>query len=132
MEVDFLRKALFILLFAAGSLAAQSREWYMSAGIHAAGTTADAVSSWRYGEGNELLCSREGTFGVRGVAIKGALSGALLGAQWLILRKVHSRGVDRAFSVINVVLGGSLGAVAAHNYAVRYREEDKEAKETNH
>ena len=121
-------KVLLALLFAS-ALSAQSRQWYMSAGIQAAGSTADAVSSWRYGEGNELLCSREGTFGGRGVAIKGALSGALLGVQWVILRKFHSRRLDKAFSVINVTLGGALGAVAAHNYAVRWREEAKEAKD---
>src|SRR3979490_3015309 len=64
-----------------------SKLWRFSAAFLGAVTIADVQSSVGRQEGNPLLASHNGQFSGRGMALKGAGVGAMLGVQWLLLRK---------------------------------------------
>jgi len=88
--------------------------WKRSLAVLAASTVLDAHSSIGRRELNPLLRDATGRFGTRGIAIKTAMTGAALGAQWLLLRR-SERGM-KAAAAINFGLSGTLAAVAVHNY----------------
>src|SRR5882724_13264198 len=87
----------FFLLFSLFSLHAQAQEfqqearhgklWRVSVAILGAVTIADMQSSVGRMEANPLLSSSDGRFSGRGMALKGVGVGAMVGAQWLLLRK---------------------------------------------
>src|SRR5260370_16822747 len=89
-------KKLMGLLVIFGMFSAQSQAeeyhshnklWRFSAAFLGAVTIADMQSSVGRQEGNPLLASQNGQFSGRGMALKGAGVGAMLGVQWLLLRK---------------------------------------------
>jgi len=106
-------------LFATTAFAQDGRRgfWRASVVTLLAATTADAHSSFGRLEANPLLRGRDGRFDLRGVAIKGGISGGAILVQYLLLRK-HPRA-EGAASVANFVFAGALGGVAAYNYGRR-------------
>lgn len=65
----------------------RGRFWKASVVALAGATAADAASSVGRIELNPVLRSADGRFGARGIAIKAAISGGAVFAQWLLLRK---------------------------------------------
>lgn len=78
-----------------------------------AATVVDAHSSWRKDELNPLLAGSAGKFGMRGVAIKGALNSAWVVSQMMVLRKTRAH---RTFAIVNFALAAFYTASAFHNY----------------
>src|ERR1700730_3189288 len=77
-------------LFSAQSQAEERRHtklWRISAAVLGAVTIADMQSSVGRQEANPFLASPNGQFGGRGMALKGAGIGAMLGVQYLMVRK---------------------------------------------
>ena len=97
----------------------QWKYWAASAAVHAAGTSADAYSSWHQVENNRLLCGANGQFGARGVGFKIGTFAAVTGVEYGVLRLTHSRRAAKAFIVVNFVLGTGYGAIAARNFRVQ-------------
>ena len=71
----------------------------------AAGTGADAATSWHKSESNGLLASSDGTFGAKGLGIKAGLAGGLLLPQ--ILFRKH-KDLRTAFTVGNFAQAGHI------------------------
>ena len=69
----------------------KSKIWKVSAAILGAVTIADAQSSMGRPEANAFLRSNDGRFAGRGVALKGVVVGAALGAQWLLTPQESER-----------------------------------------
>lgn len=92
-----------------------NRVWMLSMAAMLAGTSADAATSWGKMEGNGLLASPNGQFGVRAVGIKGALAAALLVPQ-LVLR--HNKTMRTRFTIANFVEAGVFTGVSIHNLGV--------------
>jgi hypothetical protein len=92
------------------------KTWTWSLAPLVASQAFDAASSYGYRELNPLLADLNGGFGAKGVAIKFAVVGALIGAEYLILRK--SPRSSRFFAVLNWSGAGVTAGLAVHNYAV--------------
>ena len=105
------------LLFTSQPARAEHRLFKASLGILAAGTAADAATSWGKMEGTPWLRDARGRFGARGLAIKGGIAGGVALGTWLIHRR-HP-GADRPLAVVNFAVGGSALALAVHNHGVR-------------
>ncbi len=90
--------------------------WLTSIAAMTGSTAADAYSSWHKRESNGLLASSDGTFGVKGVALKSAIGGAILVPQ--ILFRKH-RDWHLAFAVSNFAEAGVFAGATAHNLAVK-------------
>ena len=86
--------------------------WIASIFAMTAGTAADAATSWHRRESNSLLASSNGTFGGKGLAIKGGISAGMLAPQ-LIFRKHHDW--HTAFSVGNFAEAGIYAGTSIHN-----------------
>ncbi|HEY3456605.1 MAG TPA: hypothetical protein VGK64_18650 [Bryobacteraceae bacterium] len=89
--------------------------WIASIVAMAAGTGADAATSWHKRESNGLLASSDGTFGTKGLAIKAGLAGGLLVPQ--ILFRKH-RDLRTAFTIGNFAQAGIFTGVAIHNAGI--------------
>jgi hypothetical protein len=87
--------------------------WAASIAAMAAGTSADAVSSWDKREGNSLLASSNGMFGARGVGIKAGIAAGVLLPQ-IILRK--HKELRTAFVLGNLTEAGVFTGAAIHNF----------------
>ena len=81
----------------------------------AAGTGADAATSWHKRESNGLLASSDGTFGAKGLAIKAGLAAGLLVPQILFRKHTDLR---TAFTVGNFAQAGIFTGVAIHNAGI--------------
>jgi hypothetical protein len=94
--------------------------WKASIVALVAASAVDAHSSWGKVEANPLLANGNGRFGLQSLALKGAITGGALGAQWLFLRHNGSNGATakgrRVATVANFALAGIYARVAAHNY----------------
>ena len=90
--------------------------WLTSIAAMTAGTAADAYSSWHKRESNSLLASADGTFGVKGVALKSAIAGSVLVPQFF-LRKHHDWHLP--FAASNFVEAGIFAGATAHNLKVK-------------
>jgi hypothetical protein len=108
---------LALLLLLALPLAAQDSPqswWWVHGGlaVYAAGTAADATTSYGYPEENGLL-RQNGTFGTRGAVLKLAAFGATaavsytLGWKWPKMR--------RALGIIDGACGVTFGVMAVRN-----------------
>ena len=86
--------------------------WIASIFAMTAGTAADAASSWNRRESNSLLASSNGTFGSKGLAIKGAIAAGMLAPQ-IIFRK--HRDWHTAFAVGNFAEAGIYTGTTIHN-----------------
>lgn len=80
---------------------------------------ADAHSSWGMMEANPLLANSQGRFGVKGVAIKGAIVGGWIGIQHLLNRRKGRH--DKKFAIANFSMAGGFGVIAIHNYKLPRR-----------
>ena len=89
--------------------------WIASIFAMAAGTGADAATSWHKRESNGLLASSDGTFGAKGLAIKAGLAGGLLVPQILFRKHTDLR---TAFTVGNFAQAGIFTGVAIHNAGI--------------
>jgi hypothetical protein len=94
-----------------------SKLWRFSAAFLGAVTIADMQSSVGRQEGNPLLASRNGQFSGRGMALKGAGVGAMIGVQWLLLRKNPHAAKYAAGA--NFAAGALTGAIVVHNHMVK-------------
>ena len=114
-----------VLVFLIGSLATlqaeeakrHSKLWKISAAVLASVTIADVQSSVGRYEANPLLRSHDGRFGNRGMALKGALVGAALGTQWLVLKKNPQASAYAATA--NFAAAAVTGAVVARNHTIK-------------
>jgi hypothetical protein len=96
------------------SLTRKQKLWRISAAVLGAVTIADIQSSYGRREMNPLLQSGSGRFEGRGIALKSAVAGGAVAAQWLMLRK-HPEASGYA-AAINFVASAATGAVVIHNH----------------
>ncbi len=77
----------------------------------------DATSSYGMRELNPILGGSDGRFGMQSVSIKLGVTGALLGAEYLIVR-AHPRAA-RMFTKLNWAAAMVTFGVAVHNYSIK-------------
>jgi hypothetical protein len=87
--------------------------WKASISALFAASAADVYSSLGRRELNPLLAGHDGRFGRKGIAIKSAITGGVIGAQWLLLRKNPASAKYAA--VANFGMSSVLTGAAAHN-----------------
>jgi hypothetical protein len=106
-------------LFSAQSQAEErhGKLWRISAAVLGAVTIADMQSSMGRQEANPFLASQNGQFSARGMAFKGAGVGAMLGVQYLMLRK-HPQA-DKYAAGANFAAAALTGAIVVHNHMVK-------------
>lgn len=95
------------------------RPWRYSVAALTAASVADAHSSWGHAERNPILAGADGRFGARGVAIKCGLVAAVVGVQYIALRRWPRLG--RRLAVINFSAAGATAGAAARNYSMEVR-----------
>ena len=121
MRINKLLGLLLIFgLFSAQSQAEERRHnklWRISAAVLGAVTIADMQSSMGRQEANPFLASQNGQFSGRGIALKGAGVGAMLGVQYLMLRK-HPQA-DKYAAGANFAAAALTGAIVVHNHMVK-------------
>lgn len=76
----------------------------------------DVASSWGKREGNPALRNSQGRFGWNGVAIKSGITGSVMLAEHLILRRHPSQ--HRILGWTNFSLSGVISGVAIRNWQV--------------
>src|SRR5258707_18727 len=74
--------------------------WKVSMAFVAAASAADAQSSLGRYELNPALRGTGGSFGVKGIALKSAITGGSLGIQWLLMR--HHPEMDRLADICSL------------------------------
>ena len=89
--------------------------WIASIFAMAAGTGADAATSWHKRESNGLLASSDGNFGAKGLGIKAGLAGGLLLPQILFRKHTDLR---TAFTIGNFAQAGIFTGMAVHNLGI--------------
>lgn len=94
--------------------------WLVSVLALAAASAVDLHSSWGGLEANRTLAGPDGRFGVKGAALKVSFASALVGVQWLAGRK-HP-GTYKAGALVNFVMSGVYGGVAARNYGIKNQQ----------
>ncbi|MEZ5353058.1 MAG: hypothetical protein R2762_10515 [Bryobacteraceae bacterium] len=92
----------------------RSRFWRASVLSILAASALDTHSSFHRYEGNPLLRGPDGRFRYRGFAIKAAITGGALGAQYYLLRRGPK--AEKASAFVNFGISGMLAGVAATNY----------------
>ena len=92
----------------------RSSIWKASLAMLAASSIVDAHSSWGRSEANPLLRGSNGRFGWQGVAIKAAIFGGVVGAQYFLLKKNPS--AEKYGTVTNMVLSSVLTSAAISNH----------------
>ena len=93
------------------------RKWKMSLTPVFASQALDVASSYGMRELNPLLTSSDQRFGAKGAGIKLGATAAILGIEYLIVRK-HTRAAS-IFTKINWSVSIMTAGFAAHNYAIR-------------
>lgn len=88
--------------------------WWASVAAVVAGSAVDAHSSWGRQELNPLLRGANGEFGMKAVAIKAAIAGGVVGAQYLMLRK--NPHAARYAAIANFSMAGAFAGVAVYNH----------------
>jgi hypothetical protein len=91
--------------------------WKASVAALVAATAADAGSSIGRRELNPMLAGSDGRFGMRGIAVKGFITGGALGIQYLFLHK--SLGGSKAAGIANLGMASVYSSAAAHNLTNR-------------
>jgi hypothetical protein len=99
------------------SRAAAIRSWRISLAPLVGSQALDAASSYGMRELNPLLASANGGFEMKAVSIKLGVTGALVGVEYLIVRK-YPRSA-RVISKLNWTTGIVTTGFAVHNYAIR-------------
>lgn len=94
---------------------AANRVWLASAFAFGAASAFDVASSWGKREENPLLASSNGEFGAKGLAIKAAITGALIVPQiWLRKRKEFRTKL----TIVNFANAALFTGVAIHNLSI--------------
>ena len=93
------------------------KSWKISLIPFIASQGLDAASSYGMRELNPLLASSNGGFEMKAVAIKLGATGALVGAEYLIVRK-YPRSA-RVISKLNWTTGVVTAGFAVHNFAIK-------------
>ncbi len=96
---------------------AQLKSWKISLVPLVASQALDASSSYGMRELNPLLASPNGGFEMKAAAIKLGVTGALVGAEYLVVRK-YPRSA-RVISRLNWTTGIVTAGFAVHNYAIK-------------
>jgi hypothetical protein len=89
--------------------------WIASVAALTAATVADGVTSWNKREGNRMLAGSGGTFGAKGVAIKGGVNALWIVGQVVALRRNASH---RTLALVNIAGASVLGAIAYRNSGI--------------
>jgi hypothetical protein len=89
--------------------------WIASVVALGVANAADARSSWSKDEGNQVLAGRGGTFGAKGVAIKGGINVAWIVGQVIALRKNQAY---RPMAIANFGAASIFGALAYRNGSI--------------
>ncbi|MGA7411189.1 MAG: hypothetical protein WBW33_11930 [Bryobacteraceae bacterium] len=92
-----------------------NKVWTASIAALLGGTAMDAASSWGKAEANPILRSANGTFGLQGLMIKGALAGAVLAPEILMRNNEEAK---KKFAIVNFIAAGVFSAVVFHNLTV--------------
>ena len=93
------------------------RAWKISVAPLLASQVLDSASSFGMRELNPTLANGNGQFGARSASIKVAAVGALIGVEYLVIRR-HPRAAN-AFAKFNWATGIVTTGFAAHNFAIR-------------
>lgn len=93
------------------------KAWTRSLAPLLASQSLDAASSYGYRELNPMLADSNGAFGVKSTVVKFAVVGALIGAEYLLVRKSPRAG--KLFAILNWSGAAVTTGLAVHNYAVR-------------
>ncbi len=96
---------------------ALKRSWERSLIPLVASQSLDAASSYGYRELNPALAGSNGEFGMRATAIKFAVVGAVIGGEYLLIRK--SPRAARLFQKLNWTSAAVTSGLAVHNFVVR-------------
>ncbi len=104
-----------------GTCSGQSKAWkkaYVASILCvSAGSTMDAVSSWSYPESNPWLRSGDGTFRLRGLMVKTGITAAVLGSEYLIMRKWPR--TRKVLTVVNFGWAVDETRITVRNYQAR-------------
>src|SRR5262249_51890932 len=87
-----------------------SAVWQISVAALAAASAADVHSSWGRLEANPVLAGPNGRFGMQGVALKSAIAGGVVAAQYLMLRN-HPKA-SKYGAWVNFGMAGVISAAA--------------------
>src|SRR5262245_12924423 len=90
-----------------------SKLWRISVAALAAGSAADAWSSYGRPEANPLLRTPGGHFSAQSVGIKAVIAGSTVAAQWLMLRKRPE--ASKAAAITNFGMAAVFTGVAVRN-----------------
>lgn len=93
------------------------RSWKRSLIALAASQTLDMTSSYGMRELNPLLAGPDGRFGAKAVGIKVSTAAAIVGVEYLLVKKWPSSA--RVLSKLNWASSILTGSFAAHNYAIK-------------
>jgi hypothetical protein len=91
------------------------KAWKVSLAPMIAGFAVDATSSRGLRETNPVLAGSDGQFGAKGAMIKVGIGVALIGVEYLIVRKHPSAG--KFLWKLNLGAAAVSGITAAHNYS---------------
>jgi hypothetical protein len=97
--------------------AAAVRSWKISLAPLIASQALDASSSYGMRELNPVLASANGGFEMKGAMLKLGVTGAVVGAEYLIVRK-YPRSA-RVIAKLNWTTGIVTTGFAIHNYAIK-------------
>lgn len=97
--------------------AAAMRSWKISLAPLVGSQALDAASSYGMRELNPLLASSNGGFEMKATSIKLGVTGALVGVEYLVLRR-YPRSA-RVISKLNWTSGIVTIGFAVHNYAIK-------------
>ena len=90
------------------------KRWLISLVPLVASDALDASSSWGLRELNPVLAGSNGRFGMESAGIKFSVAGALVGAEYLLVKKFPRWA--KIFTVANYSTAGITTGFAAHNY----------------
>jgi hypothetical protein len=93
------------------------RAWKRSLIPLAAAHALDMASSYGMRELNPVLAGQDGRFGARSMAIKGGIAAAIVGVEYLLVKKYPRTAT--VLSKLNWSSSVVTGAFAVHNYAIR-------------
>jgi hypothetical protein len=98
-----------------------TRLWKVSLAALTTANLVDIHSSWGKPELNPVLGLSSGRFGWHAALVKAAISGAVMGVEYLATRGHRRPSLYRALSIANFGSVAAVGAVAAHNYTLPSR-----------
>lgn len=95
--------------------------WKLSLAALTTANVVDIRSSWSKRELNPVLAPSSGAFGWHAALVKGAITGALVGVEFLATRGHRRPSLYRILSIANFSSAAAVGAVATHNYLLPSR-----------